>query len=502
MKFNLDILTKVFIGIGLGTLAVSCLTSTIYFGRYANSFSTLEKYYFKTSFDSKSSMFDSSIAIAVLGCISFIAAIAAIVLSILFENQTLLLIIIGGISSLFAFACIISEGILTQKCYQNYVITENNLIYKNHKGAQKYIKKAIKQLYEQAVVNFHNQNSRLEFPSWSYVENLLGTKTDDDDHIITYNDLWDKRSKSDYVPICFYRNSHRIVAVSNSSNTVNVAFIGYICNGNKQKWQRVCWYNSDQTNVKCKNMKTYKIYNEEFEFPDSIGDNRNFLNENIVVGQYYSEKQREEEGIDVDYEVNRFPKNFRLLYNGQFQDSEFVDDSSNHYKISGKKWVKANYKSVIEQKTRKDRFFLAPYKIKNYHDYVFNQAGYDGDSDYFSENEKQFSDIKTTLQYYSKDSKKGIVIPGIKNYYKQERKNSSKRVYYNNDLYQIALINMIIQIFGILFWAVGKFIPNGESNEKEQSENEQIEKEQNENEQSEKDQSTDLSENNQKVQEV
>lgn len=90
MGFSTRSLTKILLGVGLGILTVSCLTVTIVFGRRVNKTSKLEKYQYILNFDSSSSAIDSSIAIAVLGCISAAAALTAIVLSIFIEKQSLI----------------------------------------------------------------------------------------------------------------------------------------------------------------------------------------------------------------------------------------------------------------------------------------------------------------------------------------------------------------------------------------------------------------------------
>ena len=68
----------------------------------------------KITKDYKNNLYSCCIAITVLACISAVAAIATIVLSIILENQTLILIIAGGVASVFAFGAIVAEGVFTQ----------------------------------------------------------------------------------------------------------------------------------------------------------------------------------------------------------------------------------------------------------------------------------------------------------------------------------------------------------------------------------------------------
>ena len=79
MGVNIGSMTTIFLGIGLGILAVSCLTVTIVFGRYANFYPSIDKTRMKLMFHPETYTIDVSIAIAVFGCISAASAIAAIV---------------------------------------------------------------------------------------------------------------------------------------------------------------------------------------------------------------------------------------------------------------------------------------------------------------------------------------------------------------------------------------------------------------------------------------
>lgn len=519
MGINLGSLTKVFLGIGLGILTVSCLTATIFFGRYSNGFTDFEKYEAKVSFDSKSSMIDSAIAIAVLGCISFAAALAALILSVLIEGQGIILIIVGGVSSLFAFGCIVAEGIFTQKCFQNYRYSNYDYFSEyNHKGAQDYIKKSIKQLYEQAIINYRNRYpdtlQSYSFLSFSDIEkDILGKNHSNyPEHIITYADIWwsgNDISKNDdvnqYLPFRFYLKNNYIYSLFNETSIEDdtyddlpIATLNYIYFGEITQKQKVCWINSDRSAIKCKKMNTYKEYEhgktkQPFDNFEKLYDY--YLNEKIVVGDCLSYKQANDKELDnVIYTVSSFPINFKLISNDQFANLKSnknaigaVTDSSNHYKISGKKWAKANYKQdkkKYDELFQDNHFILVPYKIKNFHDYIYHRTAYTnkqyyGTTFFFDEDySTSFEDVESEIDYYYKYSNKGKVSPCAKKYYRSifKDQNSISAIYStiddaspNNDLYQMALINMISQIVGIIFWACGKFIPAGGNNDASQN---------------------------------
>ena len=507
MGINIPSLAKILLGIGLGVLAVSCLTATIIFGRYANHFSLKEKNLIKISFDSSSSMLDSSIAIAFFGCMSAVFAIATIVLTIIFEKQTLILIIVGGISSIFAFGCIVAEGVFTQKSLDNALITYArydgiDLAGYSHKGAQKYIKNALKDLYEQAVPNlkYHNQKLKdVDFPSWSHIEkNMIGKNIDG--KIITYSDLWPNYEMAPKdLPVSFYLKNQVIYAKSKEDDTKDapIASIYFIYTGDLQNKKQICWPNSDRSNLNCKILNTYKEYKNDYYFPDVNNDYyffekypKFFLNENIVVGSYLSYKQQDDSGIEADYEVENFPASFAILPTGSFGSSitkKTTEDSTNHYKVSGKKWAKAIYEEKKDAVIYLNQFTLVPHKMKNYHEYEFKSGSYKGEkyeSGTYFYSDYQFNDgfLVGSFEYNYKDSNKGKVLPHIKKHSKRfinEYLSPSKVLNNtNSDLYQFALMNMIIQIFAILFWVGGRFIPTGEKDEKQKSQSQDEEPQQ------------------------
>ena len=73
-----------------------------------------------------------------------------------------------------------------------------------------------------------------------------------------------------------------------------------------------------------------------------------------------------------------------------------------------------------------------------------------------------FNQLATYLNYFYKDSNKGKVPPPVTKYYKSNTRSTLNQaaddISYFTNLYTIAIINLIIQIFGILFWACGRFL--------------------------------------------
>jgi len=84
--------------------------------------------------------------------------------------------------------------------------------------------------------------------------------------------------------------------------------------------------------------------------------------------------------------VSDFPISFKLITNSEYDSfMEMTDygaeDSSQHYKISGKKWAKALYKMQIKPEKDPDKygnFYLTSFKPDDYQDAVDNcQKDYD-----------------------------------------------------------------------------------------------------------------------------
>ena len=295
MGLNIKTLTTIFFGIGVSILAISCLTVTIIFSRYANSLSTYEKYKAKLSFDSHSSLIDLSIAISVFGCISAASALCAMILSIIIEGKTLILIIIGGISSFFAFGCIISEGIYTQESF-SYAIHDNDLRSYSHRGARNYVKKSIKELYEQGRENLYSAHSDdfkdndIYIPTWSEVDKKLGT-LDAYGNVITYYDLWpnSQSQTNDDIPCLYMNYQDDCIYIKYDKYKTQVATLRFRTQFTNKRTLHACWYNKDNTSLSCKNFEVETVKNEtDVSCSDLVDDDFELISEKIVVGDYYS----------------------------------------------------------------------------------------------------------------------------------------------------------------------------------------------------------------------
>lgn len=251
-------LTKLLMGVGLGILTVSCLASTVVYGRFANSFTQLQKLEMKVSFDGLSEVHSTSIAIAVLGCLSAAAAIGAIVLTIFMENQTIVLIIVGGVSALFAFGCIVAEGIFTQKVV-NYNAYNKEYASSDHKSAQKWIKEAIKDLYTQAASNINEKyKNDKEFqklrkiPSFDSID--FGSQNSEK-HIVTYSDFWENNNKEN---LTLHYSEGYIYGSYEKEYSSFVASTRFLYKEAYTSTQPVCWYNTDKTDLICKEYEVKK----------------------------------------------------------------------------------------------------------------------------------------------------------------------------------------------------------------------------------------------------
>lgn len=501
MGLNLGALTTIFLGIGLGILTISCLTVTIVFSRDVNQESTINKYKYKLQFHPYNSLIETSIAIAVLGCISAAAALVAIIFSI-FSEKNIILMILGGVASIFAFGCIVAEGLYTQKSRSSMLDIDFRSY--SHKSAQNYIKKSIKDLYEQALKNFDSKcgddldKANISFKSWSYVKDKLGTV--EDGKVFTYNNLWgsDAPANNDQIPSLFiYGKNPTIYAKYGKDYDTPVATLLFKTEFKNKRTFKTCWYTDKNTSLKCKTLNNITISNEttisvsEFCYEnfedtgDSYGcgekyyesDVSNPISEKIVVGKYYPEKKINSDGISANYTVDKFPFAFKTLPFDQFNESSLynavADDSSRHYKVSAKKWAKAyaeEMSSVLDTENelyqKEGTFFITPGEPKDYAD-VIKQCNdywnkYDDDDGSNICNQQTFLAISKFLRDHYDDYNKGKVAPYFKKYYGDKIKDDYKKLSKYPGLYSVALMNLIIQIFGIVFCAVGLFVPSNQ----------------------------------------
>lgn len=378
------------------------------------------------------------------------------------------MIIFGGISSLFAFGCIVAEGVYTR---DSFLSIDNDFRSRNHRSARNYIKKSIEDLYKQAKSNLEDKiekeslSAELNIQSWSQMKNKLGTY--ENGHIITYNTLWPGNSimSSTDVPFTLYSNNGFIYAKSTEYSNIytKVAVYRFAASISYQETIRVCWYTDKNTSLSCKNFKNKDKVPYEDEF-DTL-DNDYYVDENIVVGDYYSEKEADHNGIKVDYNVQKFPFAFKTFSYNDFTNNDIqnASDSSRHYKISGKKWAEAWLKD--RTKFNEDVFYITkskPSSLQDAYDKCDSYSADEDESSYPMCDDYEFDDVSYVFIENYKDSEKGKVAPYIKKYYKNKYKSEFNDLSWYPGLYMVAMINLIIQIFGIIIWACGTFIPNGE----------------------------------------
>lgn len=485
MGFSFGTLCKILLGVGLGVLAASCLAVTVCFGGYANNHTAMEKIESTLNFRSESSMYSCAIAITVLGCLAAATALGAIVLSAIIEEQTMILIIVGGIAALFGFGCIIAEGVYTLQIVKNDAEASMDFTDQSHKNAQDYIKKAIEELYKQGAYNLEKDYSLKDLPSWNEAKNKLGTVSNG--RVITYNSIWSHDHPDNNITL--YTSNSFIYSYYGNQQSSIVASLKFYAKGSAQTKNRYCWFkNKDRNDIKCANINGKKFTNCEITY--GLDDNL-FLNEKIVVGSYYSvqDLKNSDKVSSANYLVSNFPFAYKKLTYEDIQDilkqqeDSSVDydeckhnafsfeDSSNKFKVSGKKYAKARLSETKKyfSEPSEDYVNMAPSKPKNYEDYEKKCEEYNGNSG--DENEKQESDdivckedisISRVWEYVQdryKDGNKGKIAPSIKKYYMRNARSENNNLYRNdNFLYTIALINLILQIVAILFWACGRFL--------------------------------------------
>lgn len=504
MGISFGTLTKIFLGIGLGILATSCLTITILFGQYADKgFTNLEKQIAKIEKNKYKQTLDTSIAIAVLGCISAAAALGAITLSIILEGKTLILIIVSGASALFAFGCIVAEGIFTKIQIDGYMII-NHYRFGNQdsdpfedpdSGAQEYIRNAIMDLYDHAHTIIQNSHKGTNIPDWNNVSSFLGYSLENDpNHIITYSDIWkgyiyysdENNYNNNYIVLkCKDYGCKYIVAKYSDFDEVKIASTKFSYKGKITRKERFCWYKDDYKDFSCKNFEVDKIDN----YSAVVYSNYFQLEEYIIPPKkYYSKIEAEENDLKVNYLVSMFPSAYKKVDPKDIEeidpyDNEYFgfENSDNEHKINGKTLAKANFKDIKKEYENPNKFYnlrLVPKEPKNSND-VRSMCNEDEDG-YSKCSSLSYSEILSTLKLYDKESNKGKIPSSFKKYARGLSRSFLNDIPKESSanyslLYTAALINMILQIFGILFWACGQFlglILHGGSDEKTPSEGE------------------------------
>lgn len=245
--------------------------------------------------------------------------------------------------------------------------------------------------------------------------------------------------------------------------------------------------------MKCKSFKEDKQsgtssydLTEEYFYDEEIEDLKPLLTEKVENNYPEYELQYEE-----DYTIEDFPVAYHLMtYNDylkelQKDDDELkfsFDDSTKHFKVKGKKWAKAyvNYYKKVQDEIQDSSFSIILKEPKSLEEASKQCDDYDEDSTiaHICDDYVNFEDIKDYLRSNYIDFNLGKEVPYIKSHYKKESlsdlnnqlKTSRSYIY----LYNIALINLIIQIGGTLFWisatVLGLLCHSDDNSEKEVTE--------------------------------
>lgn len=110
-------------------------------------------------------------------------------------------------------------------------------------------------------------------------------------------------------------------------------------------------------------------------------------------------------------------------------------------------------------------FFLAPEKLSSCKNAwkMCESDKYEPYVDGVCEDDLSFDDLVPIFKRNYKDGNKGKVPPSINKYYNSYARNYLKKSTWMapEDLYNFVIINMSAQLFSILLWALGTFIPGG-----------------------------------------
>lgn len=228
--------------------------------------------------------------------------------------------------------------------------------------------------------------------------------------------------------------------------------------------------------MKCKTFKGKKQSSQSyFTFEGRYDDDYSlFLNEKVTqYNQIYDIQYGE------SFLVEDFPVAYHLLTYEDVQkeedkseeDDQFVfDDSTNHFKVSGKKWGKSfgSYLKDANEKIQKDSFIVTPKEAKSienaiiqceeyYDEYGKRESDPDPHFCNFEDEGTSLDDIKEYLRSNYEDFNMGKEVPYLKKQFKKQARsslnNQLKTPYSYGYLYTLAIINLVVQIVGALFLA-------------------------------------------------
>lgn len=481
---NFSKLNTIMIGMGLGLLLLSCFIATVLFGNYANSFNGYDKLVMKVSNDGKDTLYKVSIAITVLGLVTVIAAITTIVFSFIFDDNIILSIIIGGVTAFLALGCIISEGIYYGKI--PYYLSYQNGGYrgKPNKDIQKYIKEAIEEIYNYAleIIKIQNPNDETvnDVMTWSQVSNNKEFK---------YNDIWVQTPEDDKDYLQLYINDGFINAKWKSGKVQKVGSIQFndktVDANRKAPKMKVCWINNLQNDNKNKQLKCKKINGGKYV--SSFGEDEMIFLDELIETDYYKGTIEERD----TFVVKHFPVCYSLMTKNELDACESTStiiahaceykDSTNQYKISGSKlleqienrWKKSgvyidnSYEYDREDEDFEYTFSRVDDEDKNKFFLTTNEPNTYNDLQYCHTTERPFpftesfcytygsvSDLLDNFQTGDAKTRGRIDSSLMKQLISEMMPSLSDPIL----LYRIALIEMVVQIFGILFWACGRFL--------------------------------------------
>lgn len=479
-------LSRIFLGVGLGILSVSCVTATFFFGKFADSYdnSAVQKLNLKNPYGYIPIIYYHSIIIAVCGSISAFFSVLTIIISIPFSKKIFLLIILGGIASLFGLACTIIEGIFTRQaikyCSWNLYDETNNGYYdypfgyqsfKKNKDAQEYIKKSIKELYshgyklltEYAQHNPYYSTLYSDFVikkdvlNWSQVEPYIGQVIGN--KLITYRNFFppDYNEYDDKYKYVYLTMSHDGIYAHYSKQyyaDIKIASTSFSYSEKFSRKLRFCWYKEGGISLDCKTFETGEVM-----FTSTCDITSVFsLNEYLVDGQYYSKISAKEKGVNVNYQIQDFPIAYRLLNYEESQDIDLTsfEDSTNHYRISGKECAKA-YSTDVKKfvPDQYSDFYLAPEELKGVDDLIRVCIEPEGDMCPYTQFGKTVSEIQSRYEY----SNKGEYAPFIQKHYDKQSSDILLDIWDDPfTLYILACINMAAQSLGIVIWILGRIL--------------------------------------------
>jgi len=484
------------LGVGLGLLAVAGISGCVFCSRYVKD---NDSWQIKDPTQFNGDLYDCALTVAICGAVSGATALAAIFISAMMAGEDTILIGIGALASAAAVACVVAEGVFYHYRKEMYASNYWNNWYRNSTSAQDYIKEAIKELYKQGVKNL---NAKYTLPvekeilknlyDWDKAAENLGKEVKDSAGnvvILNYPDFWlndlsTHRDITHTLRLSVVQNSvlglfgnvdKYFIQASFGVYSVYVASLNFNSSKGMEKGlaKKVCW-NKSRNDFECTTVKTGNT--EGFVGVEASNSPWSLKQQMLFKNKYYPIKETADKKIYYNFKISGFPIGYYLMDYTEVKKQQDLEDSTDmlkraqafyytkdtrHFKVDFAKYAEAMRKEKDKKNVEIDsnKFDWCTSKPASW------KEAYEG-SDYkcWENNVNPHS-----IPHANVDSKEGALniafnmlnIGKYPKFAKNYHYYIARKYIFRDDVDSVAENGfgyMIIQIVGIVFWAIGKFL--------------------------------------------